>query len=102
MEVSEMKAKVASLLLAELKSGDKAGWYYISVANERTQQFEGAYLLYAAGETDAWCRAHNLNWIPRDCSTLTNGPISAEMMLKIPEDQRWRKLSADEARNLGK
>ena len=97
----DVKARVAELLLPELKNGVEE-WYYISIADEK--EFYGGYLVKGYGFTDAWCKVHNLNWFPRGGrhSTETTGPISEETMAKIPTSQRWRRLNKEEAENLGK
>lgn len=93
----ELKRRIANTLLPELKAG-KLEWYYISVADD---EFQGAYLIRACGPTDAWRLLHVLGWWERG-STETHGPIPEDKMLKIPEEKRWRKLSREEAMNLGK
>ena len=99
MSGQELKAKVAELLLAELKSENDAthGWYYISAVHTPTNTFRGGFYVYAAGPTDAWCKYHQLNWHEPGCETLTTGPVSDEQMDEhVPPELRWRKLTKAE------
>lgn len=93
-----VSARIRNLMLDEAKT-EKLDWYYISVADEK---FRGGYLIKAQGPTVAWRFLHAFGWWVDGCSTSTNGPISDEVMAKIPDDMRWRKLTKDEALNLGK
>ncbi len=92
------KERIAELLLEELKNGTME-WYYVSVADET---FHHGYLVQGMGPTDAWQRAHGLNVIDHGCSTETIGPIPDEAMARIDVSFRYRKLTKQEAENLGK
>ena len=86
------------MLLEELTTGVEE-WYYISVAAD---VFHCGYLVQGKGPTDAWHRVVALNIIPHDHSTQTTGPIEAEIMARIPESLRYRKLTREESEALGK
>lgn len=92
------RASIQEALLMEVKA-DQWGWYYISVANDT---FQGGYVIKARGHTEAWRLLHGLGWWTEGCSTETTGPIPEETLKKIPEEQRWRRLSKEEALHLGK
>lgn len=96
----EVKAKVNSLLLAELKHHQGLQWYYISVAIEG--EFLGGYFIEARGKTEAWTWLHTLEWYPRgsNASTITIGPIDPAKMQNIPFTMRWRRLGKNEALTL--
>ncbi len=93
----DIKERVARLLLDELRTGEEQ-WYYISVAAE---VFYGAFVLQAKGPTDAWVRMHALGWCPKDHSTETHGPIPESAINHIPESMRYKKLTREEAENIG-
>lgn len=93
----DIKARVAELLLEELKSSGPEEWYYISVVHVPTGTFYGGYFLQAKGPTDAWVRMHALKWCPPDCKTETSGPFPEEnVALKVPQSDRYRRLSKEE------
>lgn len=99
--MKKVRQRVAASLLAELRSGEAAGWYYISMVHVPTNTFRGGYFLFAQGPTDAWCKMHHLNWCEQDCETNTLGPATADTMLKVPDNMRWRKLTEGEVIGLG-
>jgi hypothetical protein len=97
---NEAAAKAKALLLEEVKTG-KLGWYYISISN--LSEFYGGCLIEARGPTEAWFLMHRLGIYPAggSYSTSTSGPFDPEPMQKIPEEQRWRRLSQEEVHTLG-
>jgi hypothetical protein len=101
MDPKQLKEKVAGLLLKELRTNPPDEWYYISLVHRPSNTFVGGYLLLAKGWTDAWCKMHYLNWCPPDCESRTYGPLDRDKVDKLPDGFKWRKLTKDEAENLG-
>lgn len=97
MTAEEVKAKMAELLLPELKAG-KLEWYYISMADE--DRFHHGLLVRAHGPTDALRLMHSLNLWDKGCGTMTRGPIREDVMKRIPESMRWRKLSLEDVEGM--
>lgn len=100
LSTEEVKDRVNSMLLAELKRHQGLQWYYISVATEA--EFLGAYFIEARGQTEAWTWLHTLGWYPRgsNASTKTVGPVEPDKMRLVPVAMRWRRLSKNEALTL--
>lgn len=101
MNAKKRREMVAAALLEELTSGGEEEWFYLSIVHTPTCSFVGGYVLQGRGKTDAWLRAHALDWIGDDCETLLVGPIEPAKMGKIRPEMRYRKLTANEARTLG-
>lgn len=98
MDKQEFRKRLAELLLPELKAG-RLAWYYISLAGA---EFHGGFLVRACGPINAGMMLHQLGWYVPGCETLTSGPITPEIMSKIPQEMRWRRLSQAESMSLGK
>ncbi len=94
MNPIELKQRIASLLLEELKKDDRA-WYYISIAND---EFLGGVFIRATGSTDAWVLLHGLNLFPMGvgAATQTTGPLEESYMAKVPDDMRWCLLTLEQ------
>lgn len=97
--MTDIRERVASLLLPELQSG-KLEWYYISVA--RPGKFDSGWLIKARGPTEAWCILHRIYKMPEGCNTDTTGPLPDDFAAKVPAGLLWSKLTETEAKNLGK
>lgn len=98
----QLRERFAGQLLAELRAAaGELAWYYISVALPGGG-FYGGYLIQARGRLEAWNLLHALNGVPPDHETLTTGPVPEDVLEKIPEEMRWRRLNQEEARALGK
>jgi hypothetical protein len=96
----QVKAKIAEMLLAEVRSDRPPRWFYVSVAGK---EFYGAFVLRAMGPTDANRLLHALGFYPvgSDCET-ASWEVPTEAVIRIPESQRWRRLNREESADLGK
>lgn len=94
-----MIERYRELMIDELKEG-KLRWYFVSTANE--QDFTGGWLVRALGPTHAVSILHTMGWFPRGSTTQTQGPFPGEAVDRVPMDQRWTKLTKEQAENLGK
>lgn len=100
MEISDLKSRVAELLVEELKEGNRR-WFYISMADKDT--FFGGIFVQAFGPTDAWCLMHSLNVTPprpAKYETMTM-EVPEDKVHLIPDNKKWRKLNREEATSIG-
>jgi hypothetical protein len=99
--LDHIKARMAKLLLAELRPETPEAWYYLTMVLEG-QGFFGGWFIRAHGPVQAWDIVDHLHGVLRDSQTLTHGPFSDEVMTKIPDEQRWRRLTLAEATELSR